>query len=132
VQDYEVSNFGRLKSSKVGKKELKGSIIEGYNRVHLRINETKKIKIQKHRLIMDSWCPINESNAPEGFPEEDWQKLSCDAKTYIGSILLINHKDHNKTNNNITNLERVTPKQNSAKAKNKNRVGPQINPNKIC
>ena len=112
ISNYEVSNTGRVKSSG---RLLRGSLIEGYARIHLNNSEFRK-KILVHRLIIDYWSPIFDSETPHGFPEEDWSKISKEAKIFIGSTLLINHKDHNKTNNNILNLERVTSKQNSKKA----------------
>lgn len=110
--NYEVSNLGRVKS---GKKLLIGSLVEGYARVNIYQGTTKQ-KVLVHRLIMDSWSPIFESEPPNGFPTEDWELISREAKKFIGGVLLINHKDHNKVNNNILNLERVTSKQNSQKA----------------
>lgn len=112
ISNYEVSNTGRVKSSG---KILKGSLIEGYARINLN-NRAFRKKILVHRLIIDSWSPIFDSESPKGFPKDDWAKISREAKIFIGSTLLINHKDHNKTNNNILNLERVTSKQNSKKA----------------
>lgn len=84
---YEVSNLGRIKS--VAKAiYLMPSIREGYQFVTLSKNG-KKLSKNVHRLVAKAFIP-NPNNLP-----------------------LINHKDENKQNNNVNNLEWCTPKYNS-------------------
>ena len=94
---YQISNLGRVKSfrqsSKYGcQKEyiLKPAIANnGYAQVTLYDN-TKKRKFLVHRLVATAFIP-NPSNFPQ-----------------------INHKDENRLNNSIENLEWCTAEYNNA------------------
>ena len=102
---YAVSNKGRVKSidrkvrrksdgalvSKRGK-YLKGHIIEkGYHQVMLSKNGVRVPKLV-HRLVLETFMPVfNEG-------------------------LEVNHKDLNKRNNALDNLEWVTPQENTRHA----------------
>ena len=82
---YEISNLGRVKSlprngTSFSEKILQHSIAKGYRQVILsKNNERKSVTI--HRLVATAFLP-NEKNYP------------C-----------INHKDENKQNNDVSNLE---------------------------
>lgn len=89
---YEVSNFGRVKSlnyNHSGKERILKSFTnkDGYLYVDLCKNGKRK-KYRIHRLVAQAFMP-NTDNLP------------C-----------INHKDENKQNNNIDNLEWCTAKYN--------------------
>ena len=79
---YEVSNLGRVKSLKWGKERIlrTDKSNNGYLRVVL-CKDGKKKKYLVHRLVCESFLP-NSNNLPE-----------------------VNHKDENKTNNKVDNLE---------------------------
>lgn len=89
---YQVSNFGRVKSmnriiehARLGKQTLKEKIMSiafdgNYNFVGLRKNGTVKY-VTIHRLVAEAFIP-NPNNLP------------C-----------VNHKDEDKTNNCVDNLE---------------------------
>ena len=79
---YEVSNLGRVKSLKFGKEKfLKPfKIKKGYLLVHLCRNGKSKY-FYVHRLVAEAFIPN-----PEGLSE-------------------VNHKDEDKTNNVVDNLE---------------------------
>lgn len=97
--NYEVSNLGRVKSKSrqvkrkndrnyiIKEKILKQEISSGYYRVGLFANNQITHKFV-HRLMAQTFIPN-----PNNFPE-------------------INHKDENKLNNNINNLEWCTSKYN--------------------
>ena len=88
---YQVSNKGRVKSLNyqgvAREKLIKHSIVSGYKRVTLYKNKTIK-RFLVHRLVANAFLPN-----PQNFP--------C-----------INHKDENKQNNIVTNLEWCTYKYN--------------------
>lgn len=88
-EQYFISNTGQVKGIAV--KILKPSISKGYYNVHLYKNGIKK-QITIHLLVATTFI----GNKPLG--------------------LTINHKDGNKLNNNLSNLEYVTQKQNNAHA----------------
>jgi len=97
--EYEVSNFGRVRSvertvlDSLGRKRiikstiLKPFISKGYAIVTLSKNNTKK-HYPIHRLVATAFLP-NKENFP-----------------------IINHKDENKQNNQVENLEWCTIKYN--------------------
>lgn len=81
---YQVSNLGRVKSLKGSEKILKPRVSNtGYKYVNLCIQgKSKTLKI--HRLVAQAFLPN-----PEGLPQ-------------------VNHKDEDKLNNNVDNLEWCT------------------------
>lgn len=100
---YEVSNFGRVRSldrfvphngrTKFAKGEvlLPNLIQRGYLQVCLYKNGVGKRRLI-HRLVMEAFNPTDDDS------------------------LVINHKDLDKTNNIVSNLEWVTHKQNTRHA----------------
>lgn len=90
--DYMVSNLGRVKSFKQNKETiLKGTIrIDGYVGVSLLNNNDKQMNKQMHQLVAEVFITKPEFN-PDG--------------SNINGILCVNHKDGNKLNNTVENLE---------------------------
>lgn len=83
---YIVSQTGKIKNS-ITNKMLKGSLDnDGYVQFHLRDTINKLVRL--HRVVWEVWG----SNLIDG--------------------LIINHKDGNKTNNHINNLEQITNQEN--------------------
>jgi hypothetical protein len=98
--DYEVSNLGRVRRKKRGASRCWINPLENYSYINnskqpkngyfrIRLNG-KKYSI--HRLIAETFIP-NPDNKPE-----------------------VNHKDGNKLNNHISNLEWVTHSENTKHA----------------
>ena len=86
-EKYQISNIGRIKN-KINNRLLRPRVgTYGYYKVNLYKN--KKVKtIEIHRLVAEAFIENPESKSE------------------------VNHIDGNKLNNNITNLEWVTHKEN--------------------
>ena len=97
--DYQISNLGNVKSFKFGKERvLKPGICHGYFNVTLRFKRNSKT-ITVHQLVAEYFL----NHKPDGYK------------------LVVNHKDLNRTNNNVNNLEIVTPRENTNKKHLKSR-----------
>lgn len=90
-EDYEVSNYGQVRSLKFRKVKILKTRKQrnGYLTVTLFKNEKSK-QVTVHRIVGYTWIPNDN-------PTE---------KT------VINHKDHNRQNNSVDNLEWTTQKKN--------------------
>lgn len=91
-EDYQVSNLGNIKSFNFGKEKiLKPQLhIKGYYQILFYKN--KKAKMFKiHQLVAIAFL----NHKPSGMD------------------LVVNHKDFNKLNNNVENLEIVTQRENT-------------------
>ncbi len=84
---YEVSNFGRLRSfqNNPDGKILKGSVIQGYRSLNIRLPKGKSFNRYIHKLVAEYFLDT---------PSED--------KKYVI------HKDYDKHNNVVSNLSWVT------------------------
>lgn len=85
--NYEVSNTGKVRNKKFKREKALGNDSHGYLKVDLYngcVRTTRKV----HRLVADAFLP-----------KDPWR----------GDI---NHKDGNKHNNNVKNLERCTKSEN--------------------
>lgn len=88
---YEASNLGRIRSH--GKRIIRSLLIDGYPRVDCYISKYSKKSIYVHRLVALAFIP-NPENKPQ-----------------------VNHKDSNRKNNNVSNLEWVTHQENMIHAR---------------
>jgi hypothetical protein len=88
--NYEISSEGIVRR-KQNKNVLKGCITSGYRSVKLTFDNSKQKRFYVHRLVALH------------FLENDNPKL----KTQV------NHKDGNKLNNDVKNLEWVSPRENN-------------------
>ncbi|WP_373513952.1 NUMOD4 domain-containing protein [Persicitalea sp.] len=85
---YEVSNYGRIKSFQTKSKEgtiIKGSVIQGYRSLNIRIKGNKSANRYVHKLVA------------ENFLEKENQEQS-----------FVIHLDYDKQNNYFENLKWVT------------------------
>jgi hypothetical protein len=101
-ENYEVSNEGNIRNKNTGK-ILKKYIRNGYYSLSLcKNNKSKTVNI--HRIVAEHFLDYQENKH-------------------------VNHKDLNKLNNNINNLEYVSPKENAQHAIKNGAT--KINPRKI-
>ena len=82
---YSVSSFGRIYSKRSEKILKTGNDAYGYPRVTLRIGKFNKKTFKVHRLVAEAFI-----DNPKKLPQ-------------------VNHKDENKKNNKVGNLEWCTP-----------------------
>lgn len=87
--DYYVTEDGRVYSDFM-KKYLSTMLDkDGYVKVRLTSTDNRRHRYSIHRLVMENYCPVENMNS-----------------------LQINHKDGNKQNNNLSNLEWCTCQEN--------------------
>lgn len=95
---YQVSNCGRVKSFCRGTEYILNRNVEN-NYVGVGLSKNGKIfHTHIHRLVAKAFIPIPKDLLDAGYDE---------------STLQINHKDENKSNNHVSNLEWCTPKYNT-------------------
>jgi hypothetical protein len=85
-ENYEISNLGQVRNKKTKKTRKKQINDSGYEIITLYFGKKKTYLV--HRLVAQAFIP-NPNNLP-----------------------FVNHKDRNKVNNRITNLEWVTSSMN--------------------
>ena len=66
-----------------------------------------------HRLVASAFLSLDDNPKQIGISLEDWNMMTERARQLIKDCMHINHKDHDKTNNHISNLEYMTPQENS-------------------
>ena len=89
--DYEVSNLGRIASKKYKNRRIlkQNKKKTGYYEVGLCCSPNKRKWFLVHRLVLSVFNPIDQMEVME-----------------------VNHKDEDKSNNTLNNLEWVTSKEN--------------------
>lgn len=91
-EDYEISTFGNVKSKKCGKERILKPHLHKYCAVNL-VNNSKTYSRYIHKLVAIAFL----NHKP------------------CGLKLVVNHKDFNRQNNHVDNLEIVTNRENTNK-----------------
>ena len=101
---------------------------EDYQYMKVRSDDSNVVrKCSVHELVMGAFFPMDDY--PPDRLKEDWNSIPESAKTWIKETVLINHIDHDPSNNRVDNLEYVTPRENS-RAATKHYGGNMANKNK--
>lgn len=129
--EYGISNFGNVYSYLIwgGRRgKRKGRVISqtitrqlrpcvkgtGYLAANVKLGGSDKQKFTNpliHRLVMMAFKPISEF--PPNKIKECWNDTDPVIKEWIESTAIVHHKDGNKKNNHIDNLEWTNPEGNS-------------------
>ena len=75
----------------------------------------RKITIATHRAVAETWMPIDEY--PPSSIAEHWDVLPEPVKQWVRDTAVVDHIDGDPTNNDISNLRWVTPKENNSHRK---------------
>ena len=112
IKNYQISNYGNVrkknKTNNYDKRTsefyyIKGAVSKfGYKRVFLTIDGKLKA-MAVHRLVASAFLNKNDFKC---MPTEDGTKINLDT-------LVVNHKDENKLNNYVENLEWCTQNYNN-------------------
>lgn len=98
---YEISSNGKIKNVKRNKEKKLTINSDGYYIVKLSKENKKKVFLV-HRLVAETFLDFNDYKCVK----EDGKKI------FRKKDLVINHKDENKLNNCVDNLEWCTNKYN--------------------
>lgn len=62
--------------------------------------------VLEHRLVMENWLRVNVTESP--------YLIVVEGEKYLSPEIVVHHKDHDKTNNKIENLECMTQSEHAA------------------
>ena len=88
---------------------------EDYQYKKIRPHDPNVIRAcSAHELVMEAFRPMD--NYPPDRLKDCWDDIPEEAKRWIKESPIINHKNHNPSDNSVDNLEYVTAKENTRAA----------------
>lgn len=119
IKEYYVTNMGTVYSCYRGgvfdphtRTILKPHIKNGYLYVKLIFENGVGRACGIHKLVINSFKPLHEY-LPSFINRVDFHKSPKSIQSLLSEVLIINHIDHDKKNNKLNNLERMTSRQNT-------------------
>lgn len=109
---YEVSNFGRLKSFQNSPEGtlLKGSVIQGYRSLNIRLSKGKSFNRYIHKLVADFF--LKKPSEQHCFViHKDYDKLN-NVQDNLLCVTKEEMLEHNRKNPNVINRPRPTKSKN--------------------
>lgn len=77
-----------------------------------------KITVSVHRCVAETWMPIDEF--PPSSLADCWDDMPEAAKEWVRDTAVVDHIDDDPSNNHVSNLRWVTPKENNVHRKSQN------------
>ena len=117
IENYFVSKSGDVycgKTKKIRKQWKRGNpnnYGNTYNNIVLRDSEGSSLNLPIHRIVMETWRPIDEY--PPDQLKDDWDNAPECFKQWVRDTAWVDHIDGDRENNHINNLRWVTPRQNN-------------------
>ena len=142
IKEYYVTNMGTVYSCYRGgifdahtRTILKSHNKNGYLYVTITLENGVSRKCGVHKLVINSFKPLHKY-LPPFIDRGDFNKTPKSIQLLLSEVLIVNHIDHDRKNNKLNNLERMTSRQNTMAAveyRKKNKTSPDPNPDsKMC
>ena len=116
LDKYYITNDGVVLNSKTNRiiKQHKCGNKNNYDNVYWSVNISIKgvvVTTAVHRLVMETWKPIDEY--PPDELKDDWDDAPESFKQWVRDTAWVDHVNSDKNNNHVDSLKWVTPRQNS-------------------